>query len=779
MAKAKGHDTPRMTVAHWGTYHIAHDAEGVRLRPNPQNPSPARIGQGWLSAATDEDARILRPAIRKGWLEGDAGRNRCDDAYVQTSWDEVLDIAASEIGRVSEQHGNGAIFGGSYGWASAGRFHHSQSQLRRFLNLTGGYVGACNTYSHAAAEVIFPYIVGMRLKQIESGLTTWPLIAEHCSLFLAFGGVSGRTAQIASGGTWDHEVDSWLRLASQNGMKTICVSPLDTDYDVLPAETWVPIRPGSDVALMLALAHELIRNDWQDDAFLARCTHGYERFQAYVMGDTDGIAKSPAWAAQLCDMTGDDIAELAATLSREKVMISVAWGLQRADHGEQAVWAALALACLLGQIGKPGTGFGFGYGSTTPPGRPKRSVDWPSLPQGKNPISEFIPVARVADMLFCPGESYSFDGETRHYPDIRLVYWCGGNPFHHHQDLMRLEQAWTKPETVIVQDHSWTATAKRADIVLPATTPLERDDLFLNRRDTNLIAMRQVLDPLGEARHDHDIFRRIAKRLGLEQAFTEGRNEEEWRAWLWSECQQVAQRSEIELPAYEEFLQGGHFEIPDGHEARILFQDFVEYPDINPLNTKSGKIELFSDEIAAMALADCPGHPAWLEPIEWLGCAAPDQLHLISNQPANRLHSQLDNGDASRGSKINGRERCTLHPAKAAALGLLEGDIVRVFNDRGACLAAVQLSEHMRPDVLVLPTGAWLDIQDTPQGRLDAHGNPNVLTMDKGASALTQGNISHTALVRVEKWIDPLPKIRAFGPPQFVLHPDVEGKSHG
>ncbi|WP_372573788.1 molybdopterin-dependent oxidoreductase [Ruegeria jejuensis] len=757
-----------MTVAHWGAYHITEGDEGIDLHPNPENPSPAQIGDGWLSAATDKKARILQPAIRKGWLDGDAGRNRCDDAYMQMPWDEVLDIAAGEIARVSKDHGNQAIFGGSYGWASAGRFHHSQSQLRRFLNLTGGYVAARDTYSHAAAEVILPYITGMPLKQLEEGLTSWPLIAENCSLMLAFGGISGRTAQIASGGTWSHEVQDWLRHAARNRMRTICVSPLDTDYDTVPAETWLPIRPGSDVALMLALSHELIRNGWQDEAFLARYTHGYGRFRAYVMGESDGIAKSPEWAGPLCDLEPAEIAELAATLSREKVMISVAWGLQRADHGEQTVWAALALACLLGQIGQPGTGFGFGYGSTTPPGRPRRFIHWPSVPQGNNAVADFIPVARVADMLLNPGGSYTYDGQTRSYPDIRLVYWCGGNPFHHHQDLLRLERAWTRPETVIVQDHSWTATAKRADIVLPATTPLEREDLFLNRRDPNLIAMRQALQPVGDGRHDHDIFCGLATRLGLEQAFSEGRDAAGWQAWLWDECRKVASREGIDLPEYERFLEAGHFEIPDNHETRILFRDFIDNPEGQPLATPSGKIELYSEAIAAMDHADCPGHPAWLEPAEWLGAAEPDQLHLISNQPATRLHSQLDNGLASRSHKIEGRERCRLHPAKAAALGLREGDVVRIFNDRGACLAAVELSDHMRQDVVVLPTGAWLDLQDTPDGRLDVHGNPNVLTIDKGASGLTQGNISHTALVRVEKWVAPLPDIRAFDPPRFV-----------
>ncbi|WP_421855007.1 molybdopterin-dependent oxidoreductase [Oricola sp.] len=764
----------RYTAAHWGTYEIEDGCEEgsvpdvPRLMPVGLDPQPSQAGRGWMSSASDVATRIRRPAIRRGWLDGDGGAGRNDDAFVEVGWDVALDLAAGELQRVIADHGNAAIYGGSYGWASAGRFHHAQSQLRRFLNLTGGYTAARDTYSHAAAEVLLPHVVGMSMRDFEDSLTSWPLIEANCSLFLAFGGVSDRTAQIASGGTAEHEVGHWMKRAAANGMRTVCISPLKSDIADLPGASWLPVRANSDVALMLALCHELLVNGWHDEDFLRRCTSGWEDFRDYVLGARDDVPKSPAWAAPFCDLPEADIRALAAELPNNKVMVSVAWGLQRADHGEQAIWAGLALACLLGQIGQPGTGFAFGYGSTTTPGRPKRLIGWPAMPQGRNPVEEFIPVARLSDMLLNPGGTYAYNGALRRYPEIRLVYWAGGNPFHHHQDLLRLETAWTAPETVIVHDHSWTATARRADIVLPCTTSLERTDMMISRRDPRLVHMSPAMPVIGEARSDHTIFGGLAERMDIADDFTDGRSEEEWLRWLWAGAQAVAQQEGFALPDYETFRDRGLVTVPDADETRTPFEEFVADPDAAPLATENGKITLFNRRIDAMDLADCPGHPAWLEPREWTYRAPPDRLHLISNQPNLRLHSQLDNGDTARAAKRRGREVCQMHAQTAERLGFAKGDIVCIRNDRGACLASLELKDDMRADCLVLPTGAWLDLQDTHAGRIDVHGNPNVLTIDKGASGLSQGNISHTTLVRVEKWDGPLPDIAVHSQPEFV-----------
>ncbi|MEQ8343789.1 MAG: molybdopterin-dependent oxidoreductase [Marinovum algicola] len=751
----------KYTAAHWGAYRI----EGDALRPLDDDPRPSRIGRGWLSAARDRNSRILAPMVRDGWLDGDDGKGRGRDGYREMTWDEANALVAREIRCVRKAHGNQAIFGGSYGWASAGRFHHAQSQMRRFLNLVGGFTASHETYSHAAAEVLFPHILGLSNRGMFDAMTSLSLVGKHCDLLLAFGGISERTAQVASSGVTRHDIGGPLAQMQARGGRIVNVSPRGSD---LPGAEWLSIRPGTDAALLLALSHEVVAAGRADEDFLTTRASGWPAWRAYLLGETDGQAKSADWAAPLCDLPAEDIRALARALSDSRSMIAVNWGLQRADHGEQVIWAALGLACILGQIGQPGTGFGFGYGSTTPVGRPMRWIGWPSVSQGQNPVTEAIPVARIADMLLNPGGAYRFNGEERSYPDIRLVYWCGGNPFHHHQDLIRLEQAWIRPETVIVQDHSWTATARRADIVLPATTPFERDDLMINRRDPSLLYMSKMQEPMGQARDDHEIFRGIARHFGVEEAFTEGRDAEGWLRHLWARAQGVAQEAGFALPAFETFRDEGRFDVPDAFDETVAFEGFVADPEAHPLNTESGRITLHNQTIAGFGLEDCPGHPSWLMPAESLLTAEAGELHLISGQPDTRLHSQNDRGSEAQGDKIGGREPAALHPETAARHGLAAGDILRLWNARGACLAGLRLDPLLRRDCVALATGAWFDPQEVGGDRLEVHGNPNVLTLDKGCSELSQGNIAHTALVRVEKWTGPLPALSVDRPPRIA-----------
>lgn len=751
----------RYTAAHWGSYEI----HGRELRPLPDDPAPSRIGRGWVSAACDPKSRILRPAVREGWLKCDGGAGRSADRFVELDWNEAIDMVATELNRVCETHGNGAIFGGSYGWASAGRFHHAQSQLKRFLCLAGGFVSARDTYSHAAAEVLLPHVTGMTNRVFQDRMTSWPLIVEHCDLLVAFGGISPRTAQISSSGTTTHEVESWLgRLTA----KVINISPQESDF---PGARWWPIRPGTDTALMLGLAHALLSESLHDEGFLSRCTSGWEAFRDYLTGVSDGVAKTPDWASEITDLPPARIRGLAREMAASRTMITLSWGMQRADHGEQPLWAGLALAAMLGQLGRPGTGFGFGYGSTTPVGRPATLYEWPSLSSGVNPVKEFIPVARIAEMLERPGQPYTYDLEKRRYPDIRLVWWAGGNPFHHHQDLNRLDRAWRRPETVIVQDHSWTATARRADIVLPATSPLEREDVMMNRRDPVLVYMSRMLKPMGDALDDHEIFRRISAKLGFEQAFTEGRTQDDWLRHLWQGARAVAADCGAELPGFDEFREMGRFDMPDSRETRVLFGDFVRDPKVHPLGTESGRITLFNEAIAAEGLPDCPGHPTWLPPSETLSEAPVGALHLISGQPDTRLHAQNDRGSEAQGDKIDDREPCYLHPEAAMSRGIAAGRIVRLWNERGATLAGVRLTAGIRPDCVALATGAWFD----PSGKLELAGNPNVLTLDRGCSGLSQGNSAHTALVFVEPWEGPVPPLSVDRPPEFIARMARDG----
>nr|WP_272214368.1 molybdopterin-dependent oxidoreductase [Marinicella sp. W31]MDC2879969.1 molybdopterin-dependent oxidoreductase [Marinicella sp. W31] len=270
---------------------------------------------------------------------------------VEVSWGEALDHCAAELSRVREKHGNGAIFAGSYGWSSAGRFHHAQSQMRRFLNLAGGFVGARETYSHAAAEVLFPHVLGLSNRAFQDEVTAMPAVSEACELMLAFGGISPRTAQVASSGTSRHEVAPWLENLAKGRSRLISVSPRRGDLD--NAEWW-PIRPGTDTALILALCHEIVAAGRANETFLNHCTSGYETFRDYLSGKSDGTVKSAEWAANICDIDSGMIREMAVQLTEKRSLISMTWSMQRGDHGEQPIWAGLALAAIIGQIGLPG-----------------------------------------------------------------------------------------------------------------------------------------------------------------------------------------------------------------------------------------------------------------------------------------------------------------------------------------------------------------------------------------------------------------------------------------
>lgn len=736
--------------SHWGAYTVlVEDGRIVGVEPFAHDPAPSPVIRS-VTEWAKPDRRILRPMVREGWLaarEHSDRRGRGSERFVPVSWDEATGLVAAEISRVAQDHGNASIFAGSYGWTSCGRFHHASTLLKRMLNLSGGYTGHVDTYSIAAGPVILRHILGDE-RACGGQSNTLDTIAEHSETLLIFGAMSPRTAQSEAGGIGAHYLEDYLRRIVSRGVRVILVSPFRDDLPDWVGAEWWPIRPNTDVALMLGLAGEIVRTGRQDTAFLERCTSGADRLLAYLRGTDDGLPKNADWAAPITGLKAGAIRELAERLVTTRSMITASWALQRAHHGEQPFWAATALAAIAGQIGLPGGGMGFGYGSLGGVGAPYVTGKSPAMTQGNRPIDSYIPVARISDMLLNPGGAYTYQGEDRRYPDVRLVYWAGGNPFHHHQDLNRLSEAWTRPETIIVQDPMFTATARRADILLPASTSLERNDLAGNKRSDFILAMGKVIEPLGEARSDFDIFNAIAARLGTADAFNEGRDEMGWIRHLYDESRDhAARRHGFAMPDFDTFWAQGHAACPVQRDHTYL-ADFREEPAAHPLDTESGRIVLGSDRLARLGYADCPAHPAWIEPAEWLGGAAGEELHLISHQPNGRLHSQLETGEASRAEKRAGREQVRLHPGDAATRGITDGMTVRLWNARGACLATALVTDAVAPGVAILPTGAWF----TPGGNsgLDLSGNPNVLTLDIGSSAFGQGCSAHTCLVRIE-----------------------------
>ncbi len=771
----------RTHLTHFGVFEAESDGSALRTRPWRQDPDPRRIIDN-VASSQHHPARISRPAVRKSFLEARRGgveddhQTRGFEDFVEVEWDEALDLVVDELARVYGEHGSSAVYGESYGWASAGRFHHGKSQVNRFLKSLGGYVYGVGDYSYGTSKFLLPHVLGIGSSEIVAQATSMASIVQHTELFVSFGGFSKKNSALSSGGVGHHSTRDYILQARANGCEFVDITPIRDDPFPEANTQWLAPRPGTDTALMLAIAFVLDAENLVDQEFIERYTTGYERLIAYVRGESDGLPKTPEWAAELTTVPAETIRNLALRMARSRTIINVTWSMQRQHHGEQPIWMGVALAAMLGQLGLPGGGFQHGYGSSAEAGHPIRIASPPRLPQGKNLEPSYIPVARISDMLLHPGTTIEHDGNEIEFPKIELVYWVGGNPFHHQQDLAKLHRAFQRPSAVIVHEQFWTATARHADIVLPATMTVERDDYGSGSGDPLFFPMPALTKPAGEARDDFAIFSELEARLRARHAdkvmmpfsFSEGRTATEWLRKLYDDWGEKLAALGSPMPSFDEFWESEFIKIPAIDEHQVLFEDFRADPVAHPLNTPSGRVELFSKRIDSFGYEECPGHPVWLEPREWLGDANRKfPLHLIANQPATRLHSQLDVGSTSQTSKIQGREPVRMHPADAAERGLSDGDVVRVFNDRGACLAGLVTSDALRTGIVQLSTGAWYD-PDPEDPSFCRHGNPNVLCTDLPSSRLSQGTTGQHALVDVEKWADPLPPITVTTPPRFA-----------
>lgn len=765
----------RHIAAHWGIAKATQvDSDNWALTPIPEDQKPSPRMDDYMTSRQNYK-RSLYPKVRLGYLRAfredrdpfatKAGRGQ--EPFVRVTWNEAIKIAAKAINHTYDNYGPSAVWGRSYGWKNTGEVHNPIALLRRLLMLRGGFVQTFNSYSTAAIGGIQKVIVGMADPEVP------PIqdVLDHAQRIVLWGADPMISNDIDWTTTLHDTANAFASIKSRSDIEVVAINPVKPVTLTQTGGTWLSVRPGTDAALALSMVHTLFVEGLANRQFLEAATTGYEHLEKYVKGEIDGTVRDATWASSITGLTADQIVTLAIDLATHKTMIMLGWGPQRAKYGESAVWAIWALAAVLGQIGGEGTGIGTHYHYSSGGGAPSDFKPLGGLPTFVQPIfpvkdahknANPLPVASVADVLLNPGKTIHCGGTTLTYPEIKLVFWAGGNPFAHHPDTGRLREAFKQPDTVIVSDVFNTLTTEMADIVLPASHPTERDDIAgIGTYDSRGIVRSQALfKPYGDSLNDYDLFASLADAMGFKEAFTEGLTADQWAERLYRQTvkqnEAVAAASNFNYPSWETLNDKALVFYPTSTKAKVTaLQAFARDPNGHPLPTETGRIMLTSDKVAQAHLKDCPGYPAYLGE-----ATKPKTFQLISPKSSARLHSQLDQ-ETRLAFNVAKCEPVWIHPTDAKDVNVSTGDLVKVSTKVGSAVAGVVVTEDVQPGVLVLRHGAWAEIivdGKRPDGihRLTCqHGAANVLLPDEPTSGWTYGNIASTRDVTITKWERP------------------------
>ena len=757
-------------ASHYGPFHaVVQNGRLTAVRPLAEKhdamPTPM-LTEGIIERTYDK-TRVLYPMVRKSYLEGiETGTGtkpelRGKEPFVRVSWDVALGLTSKAILDTIDQYGNEGIFSSSYGgWSHSGIFRPNALQ-GRFFNIIGGSSMTTGDYSAGASQILLPFVIGDM--EVYSAQTSWEQIRDNTEVFVFVGCDPFKNNRIEYT-VADHQMyPRWTEI-KKAGVKFISINPQVTPTDEALGSEWVKIIPNTDTALFLAMSYHVYKAGKHDKEFLKTHTVGADRFIQHLEGKgPDGVAKTPEWAAKITGIPAGKIRELAELMAAKRTEIAGAWALQRAHHGEMTHWAIINFACMTGKIGLPGQGVGFSwhYGSG---GMPQSGAAMPAgLGQGRNPIKKICPASRISEMLLNPGKEFTYNGSTYTYPaKIDLVYNAGNNFMSHQQDTNELIRALQTVKTVVVQDPWWCASSRWADIVLPATSPVERDDVSSGGTYSNdkIFAMKKVIEPLGESLDDFEIFRRLAEIFGVEQAFTEGQTPLEI-------IQAAYEKSAAPIP-FDEFWEKGIAEVPVPQEAHkwVRHGDFRNDPVKNPLHTKSGKVEMYCEAVAAFKLPDCPPMPTYMEPAEFLGNAKPGQVHVVSPHPFMRLHSQMANAESlRRGYAVAGREPLLISVEDAKEQGIVSGDVVELHNERGSVLAGAVVSDKIMKGVVSIQEGVWPQLDS--KGRCNS-GLVNFITSSRPSSGLNQATTANTCVAFLRKCTDAETPNQAYEPPPVL-----------
>jgi len=672
---------------------------------------------------------------------------RGEGKFERISWDEALDTVADQMRRVKETYGNSALFV-PYGTGSYNQLNGSQT-ARRLMNLFGSCLGIYNSYSWAAINVATPTVYGTR----HTGNHRLDWLNSRYILMWGW-----NPAEMRDG----TNSDFFVKLARQNGARVVCIDPRHTLSAASLADEWIPIRPGTDAAMMSAMAYVMMAESLYDTEFVrTHCVgfdqaqmpagaEGAESYSDYILGARDGTPKTPEWAAEITAVPRDTIVRVAREYATVKPgILYQGYGMQRRAYGEQVVRAGCVLAAITGNVGIPG-GWASGLGLQPPDGGPLENV----FPVGENPVKAAIPVFLWTEAVLRGREMGPQDGvigAERLEENIKLIYAVATNALINQHANINRTAGILRDEGLVkfiaVQDNFCTPTGRFADILLPACTQFETWGLEDGwKYGDEVILMPRLVEPLAETKSDYCICAELAGRLGIGEAYTEGRDERDWVEWILDQYRETRFPG---LPSLDEFEASnvGVYAEPVTQPA-VAFADFCADPEAHPLNTPSGKIEIFSKPLYDM------GNPAEIPPVpkyvvqEWESPFGPEAkkypLQVIGHHYMGRVNSTHDNVDWLEEAFP---QRVFINAIDAQARGIADGDMVKVYNERGAMILPCRVTNRILPGVVNIPQGAWW----TPdENGVDRRGSVNVLTSERW-TPLAFGTAQHTIMVQVEK----------------------------